>query len=91
MELITTTLVLSSDSTSANLLANLDFNNADDPSYEIKGKVNGLNLAKLLDNESLDSELNLSIDASGQGFNPDSMDLFLVTDIQNSRFSDFEY
>jgi hypothetical protein len=87
--LITTTLALSSDSTSANLLANLDFSNADDPSYEIKGKVNGLNLAKLLDNESLDSELNLSLDASGQGFNPDSMDLFLVTDIQNSRFSDF--
>ena len=87
--LITTTLSLSSDSTSANLLANLDFSNADDPSYEIKGKFNGLNLAKLLDNESLDSELNLSLDASGQGFNPDSLDLFLVTDIQNSRISDF--
>jgi len=87
--LITTTLSLSSDSTSANLLANLDFSNADDPSYEIKGKFYGLNLAKLLDNESLDSELNLSLDASGQGFNPDSLDLFLVTDIQNSRFSDF--
>ncbi len=88
--LITTTLILSSDSTSANLLATFDFDNPDDPSYEIKGKFNGLNLARLLDNESLDSELNLSLDASGQGFNPDSMDLFLVTDIQNSRFLDFD-
>ena len=45
-----------------------------------------INLARFLNNQSLDSGLNLSIDASGQGFNPDSLDLFLVTDIQNSRF-----
>ena len=88
--LITTTLSMSSDSTSVDLLATLDFGNPDDPTYDIKGKLNGINLAKLLDNKSLDSELNLSLDASGQGFNPDSMDLFLVTDIQNSRFLDFD-
>ncbi|HEX9252225.1 MAG TPA: hypothetical protein VF870_08280, partial [Ignavibacteriaceae bacterium] len=88
--LLTTTLSLSADSTSADLLATLDFKNADDPTYSIKGKLNGINLAKLLDNEALASEYNLSLDASGQGFNPDSMDLFLVTDIQNSRFADFD-
>lgn len=88
--LITTTLSLSSDSTSSDLLTTLDFSNPDDPVYAIKGTLNGINLAQILDNESLDSEFNLSIDASGQGFNPDSMDLFLVTDIQNSRFLDFD-
>ena len=88
--LFTATLSLSSDSTSTDLLANLDFNNPDDPSYNIKGQMQGINLSKLLNNESLDSELNLSLEASGQGFNPDSMDLFLVTDIQNSRFLDFD-
>jgi len=88
--LITTTLSLSSDSTSTELLANLDFNNPDDPSYDIKGRMRGINLSKLLNNESLDSELNLSLEASGQGFDPDSMDLFLVTDIQNSRFLEFD-
>jgi hypothetical protein len=87
---ITTTLSLSSDSTSTDMLANLDFNNLDDPGYDIKGKMHGINLSKLLNNESLDSELNLTLEASGQGFNPDSMDLFLVTDIQNSRFLDFD-
>ncbi len=87
---ITTTLSLSSDSTSTELLAHLDFNNLDDPGYDIKGKIRGINLSKLLNNESLDSELNLSLEASGQGFNPDSMDLFLVTDIKNSRFLDFD-
>ena len=88
--LITATLALSSDSTSTDLLANLDFSNPIDPAYDIKGRINGINLSKLLNNESLDSELNLSLEASGQGFNPDSMDLFLVTDIQNSRFLDFD-
>ncbi|MCK7529113.1 MAG: hypothetical protein MZV64_71920 [Ignavibacteriales bacterium] len=88
--LITTTLSLSSDSTSVDLLATLDFNNPDDPAYDIKGKLSGINLATLLNNESLDSDLNLTLDASGQGFDPDSMDIFLVTDIQNSRFMDFD-
>jgi len=88
--LITTTLTLSSDSTSADILATLDFSIPDDPIYDIKGKLKGINLAKLLDNKSLDSDLNLSLQASGQGFDPDSMDVFLVTDIQNSRFLDFD-
>ncbi|HCY75667.1 MAG TPA: hypothetical protein DHV28_07070 [Ignavibacteriales bacterium] len=87
--LVKTNLSLSSDSTSADLIATLDFNNADDPAYEIKGKMNGINLAELLGIKSLDSKINLTLDASGQGFNPDSMDLFLVTDIQNSRFAEF--
>lgn len=88
--LITTTLSLLSDSTSADLLATLDYKNPDDPAYDIKGKLKGINLSKLLSNKSIDSELNLSLEASGQGFNPDSMDLFLVTDIQNSRFLNFD-
>ncbi len=88
--LITADLSLLSDSSFANLSADIDFKNPDDPAYEIKGKTNGINLARLLNNELLDSELNLSLDASGQGFNPDSMDLFLVTDIQKSRIMDFD-
>jgi hypothetical protein len=88
--IITTSLTISSDSTSTDMLANLDFNNPDDPTYDIKGKLKKVNLAKFLNNESLDSELNLSLQASGQGFDPDSMDVFLVTDIQDSRVLDFD-
>lgn len=88
--IINTILNLDSDSTNANLVAQIDFNNSDDPSYEIKGGMAGINLASLLNNSSLQSELNLSLEASGQGFNPDSMDLFLVTDIKNSKFTDFD-
>jgi hypothetical protein len=85
-----TTLTINSDSTNANILANIDFKNLNDPAYELKGNLNGINLANLLNNKSLNSNLNLTIDASGQGFNPDSMDLFLVTDIQNSHILNFD-
>ncbi len=85
-----TTLNISSDSTNANILANIDFKNLNDPSYEVKGSLSGIDLASLLNIETLNSNLNLTIDASGQGFNPDSMDLFLVTDIQNSNIFDFD-
>lgn len=88
--LIETTLTLSSDSSSGDFITSIDFTNPDDPAYQINGKMHGINLARLLDIESLDSDLNLSLDASGQGFNPDSMDIFLVTDINNSRFLSFD-
>lgn len=84
-----TAINISSDSISVNLNADLDFKNPHDPTYELKGDVNQLNLGSLLQNKSLESKFNLSIDASGKGFNPDSLDLFLVTDIKNSHISDF--
>lgn len=80
---------LESDSLFANIVANIDFSNPDDPLYELNGIVNQLNVGKLVNSESLNSEFNLTLEADGQGFNPDSMDLFLVTDIKNSHFSDF--
>ena len=85
---IKTNFNINSDSLYALLDANIDFDNPDDPTYQISGKVAQLNLGKLLSNQSLDSQLNITLDASGQGFNPDSMDLFLVTDIKQSHFSD---
>lgn len=87
--LIKSSLNILSDSIYVNLIADVDFKNPNDPSYEISGKVNQLNLGQFLQNKSLETELNLTIQASGQGFNPDSMDLFLVTDVHNSRISDF--
>ncbi|MFZ2324478.1 MAG: hypothetical protein WAV89_12385 [Ignavibacteriaceae bacterium] len=87
--LIKTTFQIASDSISVDLNADIDFEVPDDPSYELNGKINELNIGRLLQNKSLESKINLTIEASGQGFNPDSMDIFLVTDIKNSSFSDF--
>lgn len=86
---INSSIYFSGDSTSALLNANVDFTNPDDPSYEVKGKLNEINLARLLNDPSFESAINLSFDVSGQGFDPDSIDLFLVTDIQDTKFSDF--
>lgn len=87
--LVKSIINVSSDSIFVNLNADVDFKNPEDPSYELKGNVNQLNLGRLLQNKSLESEFNLSIDASGKGFNPDSLDMFLVTDIKQSHIYDF--
>lgn len=88
--ILRTKINIDSDSLFADLQADIDFNNPDDPTYELQGSIDRLNLGKLLNDSSLTSQFNLTLDASGQGFNPDSLDLFLVTDIKNSSFSDFK-
>lgn len=88
--IIKTSINIASDSLLVDLDADIDFRIPKDPTYELKGKVNQLNLGSILQDTTLQSKINLVIDASGQGFNPDSMDLFLVTDIKNSSFSDFK-
>lgn len=80
---------IGSDSLLIDINSNINFKIADNPTYELKGSVNQLNLGSILQDTSLASKINLTIDASGQGFNPDSMDLFLVTDIKNSHISEF--
>lgn len=88
--LIKTFIKFYSDTGKVDLSSTIDFKNPDDPTYEIKGEVSGLNLGQLLDDKSLNSNFNLTINASGQGFNPDSLDLFLVTDLKNSNFDQFQ-
>lgn len=87
--LISTSINFSGDSTSALLNSDINFTNTDDPTYEVKGRLNDVNLARLMNDQSLDSDINLSFELSGQGFDPDSIDLFLVTDIKDTRFIDF--
>jgi len=83
--IIKSSVKVESDLTVMDLIANIDYTNNLDPSYELKGFVKGLNIAKILNNDSLQTNINLNIDASGVGFNPDSLDLFLVTDIQKTN------
>lgn len=87
--LIKSSVKVESDSTSMDLVADINYTNKSDPSYELKGFVRGLNLAKILNNDSLRTNINLSIDASGVGFDPDSLDLFLVTDIKKTQLLNY--
>lgn len=81
---------LVSDTAAVSLNGLIDYLNQNDPYHKISGFVSNLNLSKLLDDESYNSNINFSLDEEGRGFNPDSMDLFLITDIKNSFYTEYE-
>ncbi len=72
-----------SDTLLASLEGSFDFTNKSLPAYDLSGEIKNLNLARVT-NDSLKTDLNFSIEASGEGFNPDSMNLFLSTTLYNS-------
>lgn len=72
-----------SDTSMASLEGSFDFKNNKQPGYEFDGELKNLNLADFT-KDSLLTDLNFSIQASGEGFNPDSMNLFLSTTLYNS-------
>ena len=72
-----------SDTLTASLAGSFDFTNKELPAYELDGEIKNLNLARLA-NDSLQTDLNFNLEASGEGFNPDSMNLFLSTTMYNS-------
>ncbi len=73
-----------SDTLFASLNGSFDFTNKKLPAYELAGDIKNLDLSSVLKDSSARTNLNFSIDASGQGFDPDSMDLFLSTILYNS-------
>ncbi len=72
-----------SDTSMASLEGSFDFKNNKLPGYDFDGEIKNLNLASVM-KDSLQTDLNFSIQASGEGFNPDSMNLFLSTTLYNS-------
>ena len=73
-----------SDTLYASLNGSFDFTNKKLPSYELIGDIKNLDMATILKDTSARTDLNFSIDASGEGFNPDSMNLFLSTTLYNA-------
>ena len=78
-----------SNETMANLNGNFDFA-PEEPTYKVNGEVNNFNIAEFVEDSSLESNLNLSLDAEGDGFTQDNLDLFLVATLHNSNFSKIE-
>ena len=78
-----------SDTLLASLEGSFDFTNKELPGYELDGEVKNLDLARFT-NDSLQTDLNFSLQASGEGFNPDSMNLFLSTKLYNSSIKGIE-
>ncbi|HSP88831.1 MAG TPA: AsmA family protein, partial [Ignavibacteriaceae bacterium] len=77
---------LVSNQTIADLNGNFDFKSAE-PIYKINGSLSNLNIAEFTSDTSLNSNLNLSLEGDGNGFNQDSIDLFMTATLHNSEFS----
>ncbi len=71
----------------ADLNGNFDFA-PEEPVYNVNGKVNNLNLAEFVQDTTLRSDLNLSLEAEGDGFSQDNLDLFLNATLHNSEFGE---
>ena len=80
---------LVSNKTVADLNGNIDFN-PEEPAYHIKGSLTNLNLAEFVQDSTLETNFNLTLDVDGNGFNQDSIDLFLIATLHNSDFNDIK-
>jgi len=73
----------SSDTMKALLSGNFDFTNLT-PSYKIMGDIEDFNIAKLSADTTFNTSLNFSINAEGENFELDKMNLFLNMKLYNS-------
>jgi hypothetical protein len=75
------------NSVNTNALVNgtLDFTNEKNPAYDIKGELKNINLAKFTGDSTFQTNLNFSISAMGENFDPNKMDLFLSTKLYDSN------
>ena len=81
---ITYAFKLSSDTTKASLSGNFDFTKTDSPTYAIKGALHKLNLARIVKDTTLKSNLNFALDGSGDHFDLEKMNLFLSLKLYQS-------
>jgi hypothetical protein len=80
-------LNLISDTSSINMNGNLTFNVRNDISYKVAGEVRKLDLYRFVKDSSLISNLNFSINAEGDGFNPDNLNLYVTFLLKNSTIN----
>ena len=72
-----------SDTLKALLSGNFDFTNHK-PSYKIKGDIENLNIARLSADTTFNTNLNFNVNAEGENFELDKMNLFLNMKLYNS-------
>ena len=81
-------LKFKSDTTKGRVSGNFNFTNAGDPAYSVNAQLNNFNLSDITENPKWESNLNLSLTADGDSFDPDSINLFTVMSIDSSSFGD---
>lgn len=66
----------------------LDFTDNDEPTYDLEGKIQKLDLAQLLSSDDFKSNLNFYFDAKGKNFNIDSLTGIFNVRIDSSLYRD---
>jgi hypothetical protein len=72
------------DTSSINMNGDFTFNAGNELSYKVAGEVKKLDIYRFVKDSSFISNLNFSINADGDGFNPDSLNLYLTFLLKNS-------
>jgi hypothetical protein len=83
-------LILAGDTLGAYLAGDIDFTNDNNPEYSFAGSIKNLNLYDFVKDSSLVSSLNFNIDAEGENFDPNRMNLFVSLLITESSLRDVE-
>lgn len=66
----------------------VDFTTKGKPKYDMEGKIQGLDIAKLLNSDEYESNLNFFFDAKGQNFNVDSLTGIFNVRLDSSLYRD---
>jgi hypothetical protein len=82
-------LDLVSDTASASASGKIDFIRNDDPFFTLNANFHSFDISKIISDSSLVSNINATLDLEGRGFDVDSMNLFMVMDIEKSSFNFF--
>jgi molybdopterin-binding protein len=83
--LINYELLASSDTLGVDFGGNINFADADNPSYELNGLIRNLDASRFVKDSTFNSDINLSINASGENFDPELMNLYLTLTVFNSE------
>lgn len=73
--------------TRINLNGNLLYTDPDNPRYTLSGRINELDLNKLVSDTTLKSNLNFSFNLKGESFEPDNMTADFRLNLQKSMFN----
>ena len=80
-------LYVVSDTSSVDLTGSMNFIAGNDPSYKLTGNFYKIDLNKFINDSTLVSDLNFSVTAEGDGFNPDNMNLYVTFLLKNSTIN----
>ena len=84
------TLNFKSDTTSGILSGEIDFKNPNNPLYNIDAALYNVNISDIIPGVESESDLNISISAEGNDFDPDSLELFAVVSVDSSTIDDIK-